>query len=123
VAARDEAVRDDPEEDYPRLPWRIRLPIAGSAEMLQLPGGPVLQRLFEAVRGTHNGIGREGPRLTRTEEEGRSVDVALAMANHARHESGRLEPCQPLFGHAGVQTTIGLIDGNRNVHDCWAHVE
>jgi hypothetical protein len=38
------------------------------------------------------------------------------MAYHARHESGRLQPRQPLFGHAGVQTTVGLIDRNREIH-------
>jgi hypothetical protein len=28
-----------------------------------------------------------------------------------------LERCQSLFGHAGIQTAIGLIDGNRGIHD------
>jgi hypothetical protein len=38
------------------------------------------------------------------------------MSYHARHESGRLQPRQPLFGHAGVHTTVGLIDRNREIH-------
>jgi hypothetical protein len=38
------------------------------------------------------------------------------MAHHARNESGRLEYCQPFFGHAGVQTTAGVIDRDRGIH-------
>jgi hypothetical protein len=28
-----------------------------------------------------------------------------------------------LFGRPSVQTTVGVIDGNRDVHDLWTHVE
>ena len=38
------------------------------------------------------------------------------MTHHARHQSRRLQPRQPLFGNAGVQTTVGLVDGNRGIH-------
>ena len=117
------AVRYNLEEGCARLRRRIILPVAVAAKMLQVPRRPVVQRLFEAVSGTHHGTGRHRLRLARSEEENRSVDVALAMAHHARHQSRRLQPRQPLFGHAGVQTTVGLIDGNRGIHDFWTHVE
>ena len=29
---------------------------------------------------------------------------------------GGLEPCQPLLRHAGVQTAVGLIDGDGGIH-------
>src|ERR1035441_5745873 len=38
------------------------------------------------------------------------------MAYHARHQSGRLKPGEPLFGRPGVQTTVGVIDGNQGIH-------
>ena len=91
--------------------------MAVAAKVFQIPRRPVVQKLFEAVSGTPNGISRHRLGLARLEEENRPVDVAFAMAHHARYQSGRLERCQPLFGHAGVQTAIGLIDGNRGIHD------
>jgi len=114
--SRDQAVRDYLEEDRPHLRWCISLPVVAPAKMFQVPCLPVLQRLFEAVCGPHQGTGRHRLRLTRSEEENRSVDVALAVVHHARYKSCRLQPRQSLFGHAGVQTTVGLIDGNRDVH-------
>jgi len=114
--SRNHTVCDHLEEDRPRLRWRVSLPIAVAAQSFEVPGRTVVQKFFEAVSGTHHGTGRHRLRLARPEEEDRSVDVALAMAHHARHQSRRLQPCQPLFGNAGVQTTVGLVDGNRGIH-------
>jgi hypothetical protein len=62
------------------------------AKMFQVPDFTVLKRFLETVRGTHHGTGRHGLRLTRSEEENRSGDVAPALAHHARHQSRRLKP-------------------------------
>ena len=114
--SRDSTVRDHLEKSCSHLRRRISIPVAVAAKTLQVPRRPVVQKFFEAVSGTHHGVDRHRLRFARPEEENRSVDVALAMAHHARHQSRRLQPRQPLFGNAGVQTTVGLVDGNRGIH-------
>ena len=114
---RDCTVSNNLVEGRARLRRRIALPAADDVKVFQFPRGTVRKLLFETVSGTHYGISHHRLRLATSEEENRRVDVAFAMAHHARHQSGRLERCQPLFGHAGVQTAIGLIDGNRGIHD------
>jgi hypothetical protein len=121
--SRDQAVRDHLEEDRPHLRWCISLPIVAPVKMFQVPGPPVLKRLFDAVSGTHNGTGRERLRLTRSGEEHGSGDVTLALAHYARHQSRRLKPGEPLFGGPSVQTTVGVVDRNRDVHDFWTDGE
>ena len=114
--SRDSTVRDHLEKSCSHLRRRISIPVAVAAKTLQVPRRPVVQKLFDAVSGTHHGADRHRLRFARPEEEDRSVDVALAMAHHARHQSRRLQTRQPLFGNAGVQTTVGLVDGNRGIH-------
>lgn len=84
--------------------------------MLQFPGQPMLHRLLETVPRTHQRTGRGRLGLAGTHEKNRSVDVPFAMAHYSRDKSGRLEAGQSLFGNAGVQAAIRLIDGYRGVH-------
>ena len=113
---------DRPEKVRPHLRWSIGSSTAGSVQMFQIPGPPVHKRLFKAVLGAHHGACRERLRLTRSEEENRSGDVTLALADHARHHSRQLKPGESLFGGPGVQTTVGLIDGYQSsIHDLWTH--
>src|ERR1017187_4622413 len=81
--SRDEAVRDHLEKGCSHLRRRISLPVAVAAKTLQVPRRPVVQKLFDAVSGTHHGTDRHRLRFAGSEEENRSVDVALAMAHHA----------------------------------------
>ena len=52
--SRDEAVRDHLEKGCSHLRRRISLPVAVAAKTLQVPRWPVVQKLFEAVSGTHS---------------------------------------------------------------------
>ena len=115
----DQAIRNHSKEDRPRFRWRIRLPVAVAAKMLQFPRLSMLQKLSEAVFGAHYRSDRHRLWLARPDEENRPADAALALAHHARHHSRRLKPCEPLFGGPGVQTTIGVVDGNRGIHGFW----
>ena len=116
--SRDRAVRDHLEKSRSHLRWCVSLPAVAPAKMFQVSSLPMLQRLFEAVRGAHYGTGRHRPRLTRSEEENRPGDVTLALAHHARHQPRRLKPSEPLLGGPGVQTTVGMIDGNQGIPIC-----
>jgi hypothetical protein len=45
----------------------------------------MFQKLFGTVSGAHHGTGRHRLRIASSEEENRSVDMALAVAHHMRH--------------------------------------
>jgi len=87
-ASRDRAIRYHLEEGLARFRWRICLPVAVTAKMLQFPRRSMLQKLPEAVFGTHYRAGRHGLRLARPHEEEGSGDAPLAPTHYARHQSG-----------------------------------